>query len=79
MIDLKRIKSLTNLGLQNTRISDAGLMHLADLPNLAWLSIGGTEITDAGLKQISGMKTLRYLWLSDSPQISDEVSRIFAG
>ena len=41
--------SLRVLELHRTRVTDAGLEHLAGLKNLAQLTLGGTAVTDKGV------------------------------
>ncbi len=42
---------LTGLILFNTRVGDAGLTHLKDLPKLKRLNLIGTDVTDAGVAE----------------------------
>jgi hypothetical protein len=37
------------LNLNGTRVSDAGLMHLRDQPQLSILTVGGTQVTGPGV------------------------------
>jgi hypothetical protein len=56
------LKSLTTLDLFDTRVTDAGLAHLAEwMPHLEWLELSDTQVTDAGLRSIVGLKHLRRL------------------
>ncbi len=48
---------LVRLNLAKTKVTDAGLVHLAKLTSLTVLDLNGTEITDAGLEH------LKRLWL----------------
>jgi hypothetical protein len=56
-------------------VTDAGLAHLVELPNLEELSLvdegDGMVITDAGLAHIGQMKRLKYLMLIGMPSVSD--------
>lgn len=56
-------------------VTDAGLAHLVELPNLEAFSLvdegGGMVITDAGLVHIGQMKGLKYLMLSRLPNVTD--------
>ena len=56
--------------LQNTPITDAGLVHLAGLTNLQTLSLRDTPVTDAGLVHLAGLTNLEHLNL-DNTQITD--------
>src|SRR5262249_22775060 len=49
--------------LQGTRVTGAGLKHLAGLKNLQTLVLIDTKVTDAGLKELAGLKNLRRLEL----------------
>jgi hypothetical protein len=66
------------LGLVNTSVTNAGLRHLASLPNIHDLALGSsdpipgsarlpTQITDAGLVHLKDLTTLRGLHLGDLP------------
>jgi Leucine Rich repeat len=66
------------LGLMNTSVTDAGLRHLASLPNIHDLALGSadplpgsaplpTQITDVGLVHLKGITSLRVLRLGDLP------------
>jgi hypothetical protein len=48
-----------SLFLSHTRISDAGMAHLAQLPRLQELVLNGTQVTDAGLVYLGGMTSLQ--------------------
>jgi internalin A len=48
----KRLKNLTTLALNETRITEAGLKEIAELKRLTLLNIHGTRITGAGMKQL---------------------------
>jgi hypothetical protein len=51
------------LGLDNTKVTDAGLAHLKGLTHLQVLVLDSTEVTDAGLEHLEGMTELRTLHL----------------
>jgi serine/threonine protein kinase len=65
--------------LNNTRVDDAGLAYVAQLPSLALLDLVNTEVTDAGLGQLTGLKNLRQLRLAGT-KVTDagltDISRI---
>ncbi len=53
---------LTTLSLDGCKaLTDAGLAHLATLPNLRHLGLGGTAITGAGLGVLAGLTQLETL------------------
>jgi hypothetical protein len=60
---LKAFPNLSELSVEATAISDAGLVHIAKLKHLRTLRLSRTRITDAGLKSISGLSELRDLYL----------------
>ena len=39
------------LSFEGTKVTDAGLVHLAGLTNLLMTGFEGSEVTDAGLKK----------------------------
>jgi len=47
----------------DSRISDAGLVHLNGLTNLEELHLRATQITDAGLEHLKGLTNLKWLTL----------------
>jgi YHS domain-containing protein len=49
------------LDLGGTRVTDAGLAHLAIMPNLTRLHLERTSITDAGLSRLVDLPNLEYL------------------
>ena len=49
--------------MQSTGIGDAGLVDLANLPNLATLNLTDTKITDAGLARLATLTKLESLRL----------------
>ncbi len=55
---------LRRLHLQNTRIGDDALVHVAGLDRLEYLNLYGTRVTDAGIARLAGLPNLRkiYLW-----------------
>ena len=57
LANLKGLKSLTTLDLFDTRVTDAGLEHLAEwMPRLEWLELYDTRITDAGPAILEGLE-----------------------
>ncbi|MCH8921615.1 MAG: hypothetical protein IIA67_00530, partial [Planctomycetes bacterium] len=68
--DLKSLKELRELNLQDTNITDDELKHIRGLTNLESVSFAGTKVTDAGLEHLKGLKNLQGLGLS-STNITD--------
>jgi hypothetical protein len=54
-------EQITWLDLSGTRVTDAGLVTLARMPNLTRLSLGNTTVGDAGLQHLAGLAHLEYL------------------
>ncbi|MEC8929195.1 MAG: hypothetical protein VX705_08290 [Verrucomicrobiota bacterium] len=63
-------EKVTDLYLDDSRISDACLAGLGKLPRLAKLHLGVTGITDKGLQQVTRLRRLTSLNLSGT-QTSD--------
>ena len=79
--DATRLQShseLQTLGLHDTQITNAGLVHLKGLTNLQNLGIGRTQITDAGLVHLQGLTNLRNLVLEET-QVTDAGLRQIEG
>jgi hypothetical protein len=66
-------KRLEGLNLHNcAKITDAGLAHLKELPNLRDLTLlqenaGTMPVTDAGLAHVADLQQLQELWLARIP------------
>lgn len=52
---------MTDLSLEETTVSDAGLMHLRRLQKLEWLNLYRTRVGNDGLKELSRLKSLQHL------------------
>jgi hypothetical protein len=59
-------KPVTQVDLNGTKVTDAGLKHLKELKELRSLDLSGTQVRDAGLKELKELKELRSLDLSDT-------------
>ena len=53
--------SLTDLSLEHTAITGAGLIHLRRLRKIEWLNLWQTTIGDEGLAHLSMLHSLQYL------------------
>ncbi|MHC4406744.1 MAG: hypothetical protein ACYTG0_44545 [Planctomycetota bacterium] len=49
---MRSLKNLEILFLNDTEITDVGLMHLRELSNLDVLQIDGTKVTQRGIAQL---------------------------
>lgn len=83
---LKESKSLRALRLQgNVKITDIGLKHLAQMPQLEYIDLWNTNITDAGVKHLGPLKNLKRLNIrvNDStkspPKITETGLAVVAG
>jgi hypothetical protein len=62
---LKALRSLTELELNDTLVSDTGLRAFKDLKKLTKLSlIDCRRVTDTGLKELRGLENLTELRIS---------------
>jgi hypothetical protein len=71
LIILRGLPDIALLNLEDTEISDAGLVHFEGLTELRILVLRGCDITDAGLRHLIGLKRLNYLYL-DRTLITDD-------
>ena len=60
------LAKVTELSLNNTEITDAGLKELPKLQQLTTLNLSFTQITDASIKDLAKLKQLRNLYLSNT-------------
>ncbi len=54
-------EKMEDMNLSRSKVTDAGVSHLAGMKNLVRLRLDGTGITDAALDQIAGLQKLEYL------------------
>ncbi|MDA0841354.1 MAG: hypothetical protein O2857_26620, partial [Planctomycetota bacterium] len=79
LLALKQLEpQLSWLNLANTRVTDAGLVHLKGLKHLTRLHLEKTEISDAGLAHLAGLADLEYLNLYGT-NVTDESLATIAG
>jgi thiol-disulfide isomerase/thioredoxin/Leucine-rich repeat (LRR) protein len=60
---LAHLSGLRHLNLKSTKITDAGLRHLADLKALEVLVLAGTDVTGATFGELAGLTNLTHLEL----------------
>ena len=61
----ERLKRLC-IGLEDLRVTDAGIAHLGNFNKLEVVDIQNSQVTARGLEQlITVLPTLKELWLSD--------------
>lgn len=61
---------ITTVGLRNTQVTDAGLLHLTGVTKLNVLDLDNTQVTDAGLSHLKGLTKLEWLYLHNT-QVTD--------
>lgn len=59
-------KPICYLSLEGTRVTDAGMQHLSQLPALNELILRETDVTDEGLVHLYGLSNLKHVALEDS-------------
>jgi len=62
---------LSEISLNETRVTDQGVMTLSELPKLNDLSLSGTRVTDMGVAALKSRAEMRYLHLNQT-RITDE-------
>ena len=62
--------NIVQLHLGYSQVTDAGLSHLKQMPNLEILHLQKTSITDAGITHLKGLRNLKFLNLYDT-QVTD--------
>ncbi len=68
--EVAKVKSLTELVLDNTMVVDADLKPLTKLPKLRLISLMHTRITNQGLKILSEIPTLWHLKVDQCERVS---------
>jgi len=63
-------RSVEEIDLRDTQVSDAGLAHLENLTALERLYLSGTQVSDAGLAHLESLTALKELNLGGT-QVSD--------
>ena len=58
---MKGLPQLRDLSLNGTKVTDAGLLHLAGLTHLKTIRLNRTDITDRGLTQLKRLTHLEKL------------------
>lgn len=69
-LEIRQMKRLRELQLDETGVTNEGLALLKDLP-LVRLSVKGIELNDVGMKNISNIKTLEILQIGKNLRITD--------
>src|SRR5262249_54544788 len=58
------LANLTELDLNNTKVTDAGMVYFKDCKDLRYLWLAATEVTDVGMVYFKDCKDLKHLQLS---------------
>jgi hypothetical protein len=64
LVVIESCRGIRDLVLNNSRITDAALVHVAHLLHVDTLQLSNTEITDAGLHHLAALKKLKRLILT---------------
>ncbi len=75
-VDLHGVKSLKHLSLQESKVTDAGMVHLPS--QLVTLRLVGTNETDAGLIHLSELMNLERVSLADTHVTAAGVNQLQA-
>jgi hypothetical protein len=70
------LKTLQNLNLYRTNVTNANLRKLRELPRLQGLNLTSTEITDAAIDEIVKIESLRSLCLGNVAVTPEAVARL---
>ena len=60
----------------NSRVTDADLVHLTGMVKLERLYLDSPQVTDAGLAKLTGLKSLEYLILDNTQTTSAGVAKL---
>jgi hypothetical protein len=71
-------RSIRNLCLARTPVTDRGLERLGDCQSLQWLDLSDTAIGDAGVESLVRLAGLRRLWLTNTHVTSAALERLAA-
>lgn len=75
---VSQFRELTDLSLEGTNITDAGIMHLKDLKKLEWLNLYRTNVGDPSLATLSTIKSLKHLPIGET-NVTDKGLEHLAG
>ena len=73
---LKKLKDLNWLCLNQTKVTDAGMQNLAELTKLEWLMLEDTPVTAKGLAKLSALPSVTTLYLSGTNINDEAISQI---
>ena len=78
LANLRQLPGLRQVNLTKSRISDAGLFHLAKLQSLEVLLLGGVDVSDEGVELLESLTDLKQLNLT-ATAVSDRSVPILKG
>ncbi len=67
------IIKLDTINLSDNPLSDAGVLHVAKIPQLRQLWISGPRISGEGLASLQDCRSLETLWLTDTRATEDDL------
>ncbi|MGB4727833.1 MAG: hypothetical protein WBH86_10535, partial [Thermogutta sp.] len=72
-----RLPNLRRLDVAQTMVSDAGLIHLANLKSLEWLDFSGNSgVTDASVKILLEMPQLKEVRLDGTSMTQEAIAQL---
>ncbi|HAY79371.1 MAG TPA: hypothetical protein DCY79_06135 [Planctomycetaceae bacterium] len=75
-VELGAEDRVIGVDLDGTRVTDADLVHLADLQDLKSLNLSRTAVTDKGLEEIANLRRLKFLYLFGVAITDEGVKRL---
>ena len=60
---LSGYKTLTDITVEKSKVTDAGIKHLISVPNLRWVNLNGCQVTDASIRDIIRIPRLEVLFI----------------
>ena len=73
---LSRIEHLRALSIEDNRLGDAVLEHVAELSDLEWLYLGSSRITGKGLARLHTLSRLGHLSLRNPALTDDDFAQL---
>jgi hypothetical protein len=72
--ELAQCRQLDYLGLEDTKINDAGIKDLRPFTRLTDVRLYDTAVTDAGLKDLAALKQLRFVTLGNRRSVKSGIT-----
>jgi hypothetical protein len=63
---LSGYRNLHSLTLTGSRVTDAGIPHLLQVPNLSWVNLEGCDVTDKCIPDLIRLPQLKTLFIEDT-------------